>query len=254
MELLERLQGASLLEEIKAFEREYGMKLYKVKGFFKKIARWVSIYASFPHLWIAMIITGLSIVALLISLYLNAHGDPFWSSVFSNIFAGFLTGMILCLISGVKQISIAQLMSKKYFLEELAAKIKQYYEAYNELRSMTFTWFDGTTEIFDFIYDTGSFANWVNDYILQATFDETLAFKPVDYCKKNLNYDALSLVDAYQELHDKLYLIDIECPSKKEILQYFEAVDKSLRGLNSGVYRSIKEIDIRLEAINRSII
>lgn len=94
----------------------------------------------------------------------------------------------------------------------------------------------------------------MNDYILQATFDETLAFKPVEYCKKTLNYNAVELTDAYQELHDKLYLIDVEYPTKKEILQYFDAVDKSLRGLNFSVYRAIKEIDIRLEAINRSIL
>lgn len=230
------------------------MNLYKLKRIFKKISRWLSIYASFPHLWIAMIITSSSVIALLISVYLNAHGETFWSSIFANIFAGFLTGLILCLISGVKQISIAQLKSKKSFLEELATKMKQYQQAYSELRSMTFTRFDGTTETFNFIYDTGSFANWVNDYILQATYDETLAFDPVDYCKKALNYDAFALADTYQELHDKLYLIDVEYPTKKEILQYFDVVDKSLRGLNSSVYRTIKEIDIRFEAINRSIL
>lgn len=230
------------------------MKLYKLKWIFKKITRWISIYVRFPHLWIAMIITNLSVITLLISIYLNTHGEAFWSSIFANIFAGFLTGLILCLISGVKQISMAQLRSQKSFLEELAAKIKQYHQAYSQLRSMTFNQFDGTTETFNLIYDTGSFANWANDFILQATFDETLAFKPVDYCKKTLNYDAVALVDTYQELHDKLYLIDVEYPTRKEILQYFYVVDKSLRGLNSAVYRTIKEIDIRLEAINRSII
>lgn len=145
-------------------------------------------------------------------------------------------------------------MSKKHFLEELVSKIKQYHQAYSDLRSMKFTHYDGSTELFDFIYDTGSFANWVNDFILQASFDETLAFKPMEYCKKALNYDALALTDAYQELPDKLYLVDIECPSKKEILQYFEVTNKELRGLNSAAHQAIRDIDVRLQAINRSIL
>lgn len=230
------------------------MRRYKAKNFFKRITRWLSIRASFPHLWITMIITGLAGVTLFTSMCLNTYGEPFWSSIFANIFAGLLTGLILCLISGVKQISTTQLKSTKCFLEELATKIKQYRQAYNELRSKKFIRFDGTTELFDFIYDTGSFANWVNDFIVQATFDEALSFKPIDYCKKNLNYDALALVDSYQELHDKLYLIDVEYPTQKEILEYFDVVDRALRGLNSAVYQAVREINIRLEAINRSLI
>lgn len=230
------------------------MRQYKIKNFFKKAAYWISIYSGFPHLWVTAIIMALSITVLLLSIYFNAYEKPFVSSIFANIFAGLLTGLILFLISGTKQILIAQLMSKKHFLEELVSKIKQYQQAYSDLRSMKFAHYDGSIQLFDFIYDTGSFANWINEFILQSSFDKTLAFKPMEYCKENLNYDAFALIDTYQELHDKLYLVDVETPSKKEILQYFEEIDKKIRGLNSAAHQTIRDIDVRLQAINRSIL
>ena len=40
---------------------------------------------------------------------------------------------------------------------------------------------------------------------------------------------------------------------KKEILGYFDVVDKEIRKLNSAVYQELQEIDIRLEGISRAI-
>ena len=104
-----------------------------------------------------------------------------------------------------------------------------------------------------FIYDTGACANGINEFILQSSFDKKLAFSPREYCKKKFQYDAYALVDAYEELHINLYEVDIQYPSKKEILGYFDVVDKEIRKLNSAVYQELQEIDIRLEGISRAI-
>ena len=230
------------------------MKIYKVKRFFKKIRRKLSLYASFPHLWIAGIIFLLAIISFLTSVYFNCTGIDFWSTIYTNISIGLLTGLVLCLIAGTKQVFVAKLNSKKHFLEELHAKIMDFCQLYYELKGKPFMQFDGSTELFDFIYDTGSHANWVNDYVLQSSFNEVLSFDPRKYCKKKFHYDAFSLVDVYEELHINLYEVDIRNPSKKEILDYFSVVEKELRQLNSAICQEIKEIDIRLETVNHSIL
>lgn len=229
------------------------MRKCKFIRFSNEIKRKVLLYASFPHMWLAGIILVLAIVALAVSVNLDYRSNKFWSSIFANIFAGLLTGLILCLISGAKQVSVGGLKSKKCYLEDLRLKIQEYYQLFNALRAKPFSSFDGSEELFNFIYDTGSHANWINEFILQSSFDKKLAFSPCEYCKKKFQYDAYALANAYEELHDNLCEIDIQCLSKKDILGYFKVVDKEIRKLSSAVYREIQEIDIRLEAINRAI-
>ena len=229
------------------------MKNYKVNHFFNKVKRKVLLYVSFPHLWIAGIIFVLTIIALAVSLGLDYCDNKFWSSIFANIFAGLLTGLILCLISGTKQISIGGLKSKKHYLEALNSKILEYYQFFNELRAKPFSVFDGSEELFNFIYDTGARANWINDFILQSSFDRRRAFSPREYCKKKFQYDAYELADAYEKLHINLYEVDIQSPSQKEILGYFDTVNKEIRKLSSAVHQELREIDIRLESISRVI-
>ena len=61
----------------------------------------------FPHIRTALVISTLAIIALVASWMLDCQGIPFWSSIFANIFAGFVTGLIICIISGKKQRKIA---------------------------------------------------------------------------------------------------------------------------------------------------
>lgn len=196
----------------------------------------------------------LSIVTLSASMYLDYFENKFWSSICANIFAGLLTGLIICLIAGTKQIFVGGLKSKKCYIETLASKIKDYYQQFRELKAKQFSTFDGSEELFAFIYDTGACANAINEFILQSSFDRKLAFSPCEYCKKTFLYDAYKLADAYEELHINLYEVDVQCPTKKEILGYFDVVNKEIRKLNSAIHQELEEINIRLETINRAIL
>lgn len=80
-----------------------------------------------------------------------------------------------------------------------------------------------------------------------------MAFSSQEYCKKKFQYDAYALADAYEELHINLYEVDIQYPSKKEILGYFSVVDKEIRKLSAAIHQELKEIDIRLETANRAL-
>ena len=77
----------------------------KIKGKHKR----KRIDFTFSHVRVACIITVVAIVTLIGSVYLNYVGNSFWSSILANIFAGLITGLILCIISGTKQRMVAHL-------------------------------------------------------------------------------------------------------------------------------------------------
>ena len=230
------------------------MDKYKIKKALKDAKRKLLLHISYPHLWIALIITVLFVIALLVSIYLNNIGEAFWSSICANIFAGLITGLIICLVSGIKQGCASNLKSQKAYLEELKSQLSEYIQFYSELLHKNFTKHDDTTELFDFIYDVGSRANWVNSFIMQSTFNELLPFDGCEYCKKKLSYDAENLAEEFETLHDKLYNVDIERPTKKEIVEYFSTVDHELKKLNGAVCSAIKELDVKLETLGRTIL
>lgn len=134
----------------------------------------------------------------------------------------------------------------------LDTKIQDFQNLYNELLGKPFKKYDDIEEMFVFIYDVGSHANWVNEFILQGSFDERLALEPVKYCKQ-MGYDSLALAKDYEDLHDNLRCIDVDCPTKKEILAYFDVVVKALRGLRNAVNLRQTVIEAQLERIKYSL-
>ena len=89
---------------------------------------------------------------------------------------------------------------------------------------------------------------------MQSTFNELLPFDGCEYCKTKLSYDAMTLSNEFEILRDNLYNVDIKCPTKKEIIQYFSTVDHELKKLNGSVCSAIREMEIKLETLNRTIL
>lgn len=224
------------------------MKFYKTRKKIAKIKYQLKIYAGFPHVYVTVLIFIITLVALFISLRAYWKNENLIFSISSNIFAGLLTGLILCLIGGTKKIFVVRVKSKKAYLEKLGNLLKDYFKLKNELLKKNFQGYDGTEELFSFIYDVGSHANWVNDFILQSSFEKNLFIDSIDYCKKHFDYDALALVDVFEDLHINLCEIDIEYPSKKQILAYFNEVDKHLGKLKNRVTQELSNVNIMIES------
>ena len=216
--------------------------------------RRLGMYLSFPHVWICFVILVLAAITLAVSYWLNAQGESYWSSIFANLFAGFVTGFIICLIGGMKQIYIVKMTEKRNWLNLLSEKILEYGSWHRKLLGLRFDKFDGDEETFNLIYDIGARANWVNGEILQSSFSKTLSFDTVEYCKKKFDYDADALCSKYEALHETLKMADIDCPSSKEIFQSFESVDHLLCRLNLDVRKAIDDLDVRLSVLQKSII
>lgn len=230
------------------------MKLPKLKRIVKNVKDSIILYLSFPHIWICLIITILAIATLIISIKLEQNDSSYWASILSNVFAGLITGLIICLLSGTKQIYVAKLNSKKKWLTHIKEMLNEYINLYSELVHKPFSKYDGSAELDNFIYDVACHANWINEDVLQGISNKTFSFNPQEYCKKQLNYDAHALLDEFEDLHNILNVLQVDNSTKNDILHYFNDVDKAIRRLSSATYHKLKEIEIRLEAINRSII
>lgn len=218
------------------------------------VFRRLMIFLKFPHIWTCFIILIFAAVALLVSYQLNTLNESYWSSIFANLFAGLLTGFVICIIGSIKQISIFKMKEKRKWLSHLSEMILDYLSYHHKILSLRFDKFDGNEDVFELIYETGSRANWVNEEIIQSSFSKILSFNTIRYCKKNFDYDALALCNEYRELHEKLEMVDIDCPSSKAIIKYFESVNWLLWRLNSEVRKAIDDLDIRLSGIQKSII
>lgn len=220
----------------------------------KKIKKRGKAVVNFYHIRMAIVIAVLAIVALLISIFLNLFDAEFSASIFANIFAGLITGLIICLVSGAKQKNITELNAKREWLKELSTMIHRYLNGYNHLSRFKFDKFNGDENIYNFIYDVHVYANDINAEILQKQFDKTVNFKPREYCKEKFNYDACLLIDSFDELHDKVEHIDIDCPSSKIIIDYFRPTHFELLKLNMKVHVEIRELDIQISKLSRTII
>ena len=81
--------------------------MWKFKRAIKEIWEYLIAILSLPHLLTVLCFLSSEVISLKIS-YHYRNEAAFLSSVFSNIFAGLITGIAVCLISGIKNITTYQ--------------------------------------------------------------------------------------------------------------------------------------------------
>ena len=228
---------------------------FKKKPYRKKcgLLRKISAVFTFPHIWVCIAIAALSVVALVLSWRLKCS-QPFWSSIFANVFAGLITGLVVCFIGGVKQIHMVHMQSKLAWLKDTADLIKLYLNDHHKMQCMHFDKFNGEQETFDFYYNMSIRASNINMAIQQGSFNKTLSFNPDRYCRKSFQYDSVAMGAKFDHLHEFVEMIEVDCPSSKTIAKEFDAVHPELRKLNSAVHSTIRELEIRLSDIKKTIL
>ena len=228
----------------------------KKRNVIRKEPEWIrraKIIISFPHVWVCVVL-AVAAGAMLYSSWRLDTCQKFWSSVCANIFAGLVTGLAVCLIGGAKQISIARMQVKKEWLQHLADLIKIYLGDYHQMIRKKFDRFDGKIHSFDFYYDMSIHAGDITVEIHQGIFNKALSFDPDKYCRKSFGYDSVAMGEKFDALHSYVEMIEIDCPGSKEIAKQFEAVHTELRKLNSAVHCAIRELNVKLAEMGRSIV
>lgn len=212
-------------------------------------------YLLFPHILAGIIILMLAILSLRHSYLLMTNGQDYWSSVFANISAGLITGIVICLVGGIKQITIMKTQLKIQWLDEMGKKLSEFFDHYHKFYELGSQKLSGDSEeLFNMIYDIGCRANWVNEAVIQSSFDKRLLFNPQKYCKKHLKYDADALASDFEELHENLKMLDIDCTSSRQILQHFDKVKHHLQHLSREIWREKQALQVRLSRMQSTLI
>lgn len=194
---------------------------YKFKRKIKNTFAFIKTITTFPHFWVSVIIIILALIAILLSKRFYISGDTFKSSVFSNIFTGLITGLIITILLGIKNTYTAILQGKCIWLTETHNLILTFLSLKRELYGLN----DMTSEVFfNKAYDAGSAANYVNDRILQSTFDKVKWFNPSEYFKTHYKYRALEVAEDMESLHVFISNNGEEAIYRKDIMDRLKLV------------------------------
>ena len=214
---------------------------YAMKNYWKNI----KLYMSFPQVWLFLSILVFAAIALVLSFSIR---ESTTSSLFSNIFAGLITGLVLSGLSGAKQIYLASQLQQAEWIRQLQQKIADYHKMRtgflsNNLQGLV---------IEDYIYDMGAHASWVKDFILQSSFDRRLSFNTINYCKRNYGFDFDKFTEESEKLHDELMVFS--CTDKRIAIDLFTEIDRFLNALYSKTITDLRDIETKVSAAQRSII
>ncbi len=220
-------------------------KWINIKSYIRKFYKRFRIYISLPQIWLFFIILILAIIMLICSL--NAKSG-YLSSLYSNIFAGLITGVVISLLSGIRQIYIVLLERKHTWLQKLHQLIMDYKEIYLEFIKDNYNNMDRE----DYIYDMGAHISWVNEHILQSSFDQRLSFNTVKYSKNHYKFDAILFSEEVDKLRDNIR--SGKYSEKEDVLSLFDPFERKLIDLNIDVCNEMKDIEIKIAAAQKSLL
>lgn len=221
---------------------------YKLKLMCKNI----KLFTSLPHVWILLIIVLLSVISCCISI-ICLQSNPFMASIFSNIFAGLVTGIVLNLVTTIKAITSYRMGCLIEWLEKLHEKILEYIEMRNKMIFKRKHDFKDDEEFYNYIYDTLCCGNNVNVIICQETFNYVLPFNSYKYIKNKFGYDARSYSEKNEDIREQIIVLDSKEVTTDQLCDLFESMDRNLRLLNMKILEHIRYLKQRRNAINISL-
>ena len=221
------------------------MRNISIKWRLKEIKNRIQLFGRFPQIWLFFIILILSFISFFVS---KKAASEYTRSLFSNIFAGLVTGLVISILFGTKQIYISLQEKKLSWLVELHKKILEYLDMRHRFLINDY---QGLSRD-DFVYDMGAHANWIKDYISQGAYDKRLSFNPVKYCNKTYQFDVISFGEQSEILHEALCACQYS--DDKSVCELFKSIHFALTSLNSEVCRDIRELEVLIAAAQRSII
>ena len=204
------------------------------------------LWLSFPQFRLFCIITVLTILMLILASLVQ---DAFWSSICANVFAGFVTGLVLFLLTGTRQIYIAQQEEQLQWLRTLESYLLKYMPLHNQFLHNN----PKGDERFYALYDILCIGNDVLEYLQNDPVNKQIGFTPKEYCTEKYDINIDEIKACADELHDKLRYETLPEDDRKA-WEWFEVFDKDLRQLYHAVRHDIESKEIRFASVKRSII
>lgn len=109
-------------------------------------------------------------------------------------------------------------------------------------------------DFFNTAYDAASFANHVNERIMQSTFDKVKWFDPPKYCLKHYGYDYMEKASFFEDLHIFLCNYGENSDRRKEVIDKIEEASHIMFSLNSSILNDITTLEVKIASAQKSII
>lgn len=225
----------------------------KLKNLSKKAKRSISLFFSLPHLLITLVVIILAVITLLISSHLQTK-DPFASSVLSNVFAGLVTGIVLCIISSIKAVSLYRTERIISWLNDLHSDFLKFNELHHKLLTAKKEDYKSEKDFTDFVYDVLCAGNDITSKISQDRFDTSLPFNTYRYCKRHFKYDAVMFLEENSKIRETVMSIDFNTTAQKELRKTFDDMEKSLFSLNGKIIAKTRELNAKKNALSSSFV
>lgn len=195
-----------------------------------------------------IILLAISIMCLLISL--NTANETV-SSILSNVFAGLITGIAICLISGLRGVTSYHIKGKIEWLENLHNECFDFIEKHRKLLLLDLSDNNSACEK---IYDIICVATNINVNISQSQFNKKLCFDVIKFCKKELNYDWEKTQNIYAKVREEILILDVRTTTRKNIIKMFYEVNSIILRLNHAISSKLDELKTQQNMINRFFI
>ncbi len=224
------------------------MKNWKIKRVFKSIWRYVSFTIQLPHFITLIVLLVTSIICLLISL--NTANEMV-SSILSNVFAGLITGIAICLISGLRGVTSYRIKGKIEWLEKLHNECFDFIKEHRTLLLLDLSDNNSTCEK---IYDIICVASNINANIIQSQFNKKLCFDVIKFSKEELNYDLEKTQNIYAEVREEILILDVRTTTREDIIKMFDEVNSTILRLNHAIANKLEELRTQQNMISRFFI
>lgn len=207
-----------------------------------------------PHIVLSLILVCLSILVIIIS-YKTQKNYPFLSSVLSNVFAGLITGIAICLITGAKQLFNYKAEKTIAFLKDVHEACMSFLEAHHKMLELSADKNYSRTDFDNVIYDVVCNGNEIDNMISQGQFNKTIPFNPYVYFQTKLSYDALKQKKKNDEIRETIqYSLNADTVTPKELIVLFKPMVDNTFTLNGKVLSKIREIEIRKNISGKTLI
>lgn len=206
-----------------------------------------------PH----AIITYVAIIVAVVLIILSGvfyTDNPFASSVLMGIATGVISGIVLLIVTGIKNTWVYMLEEKVKWLDAVHAEILSYMgkeKAYPRFRQENIL-----EDCYNYVYDFGADASNINAKISQAQFSKILPFNPDKYFLKKFDYDTYKMAKAIQELYETISNSDEseEFLSPKNIYDLFKDLSYKMFVLNHDILKDIEDKKRLLMLARKSIL
>ncbi|MBR5767797.1 MAG: hypothetical protein IKX86_03910 [Clostridia bacterium] len=205
-----------------------------------------------PHFITTIILIVLAVVAIIIS-KATKYNEPFLSSVLSNVFAGLITGIAICLISGLKNLFSHRISVMVDFLTEIHSKCLLFLESLDKTIRLASNSQSSRDGFADMLYDVVCKRNDIDAAICQCEYDNSLPINPHRYFIKKMGYDAHEQSNKNYLIREMVLSVNSDTVTSKEIIEIFSEMEKNVRLCDAKVCSEIKALEFRQNIAEKSI-